>query len=168
MGVPSTTRRTGRRARRLVPLAPCPVGGCPVGEFSPANSASLTNYLLRCSRRPLPMGGTAPEPAHSPKCSQTRPHFPRFLPVSRSKLPPTSLMGTDANPCTRVLHQIRPFLVEAPCREPPRVPPSRAMTFRPPIPQTRPGNLPTQDEEATAWGSHRPPSSGRSGVWSAA
>ena len=44
----------------------------------------------------------------SPKCSQDWPRFPSFPPVSRSKRPQTSLLGTDANPCTRVKHQNRP------------------------------------------------------------
>ena len=55
--------------------------------------------------------GTRPknvQPALTPKCSQLRPHFPRFSPVSGSKQPQTSLLGTDANPCTRVKHQNQP------------------------------------------------------------
>ena len=55
--------------------------------------------------------GNSPEtgqPALTQKCSQLRPHFPRFSPVSGSKQPQTSLLGTDADPCTRVKHQNRP------------------------------------------------------------
>ena len=48
------------------------------------------------------------EPALTSKCSQTRPNFPPFSPISRSKRPPTSLLGNDAHPCTRVIHHIRP------------------------------------------------------------
>ena len=55
----------------------------------------------------LGTAGTFPEPTLSPKCSQDWLHFPSFPPVSRSKRPPTSLLGTDANPCTRVRHHIR-------------------------------------------------------------
>ena len=80
------------------------------------------NCLLRCGRAATATGpdhpvlrvtsllGTAaifPEPTLSPKCSQDWLHFPSFPPVSRSKRPPTSLLGTDANPCTRVRHHIR-------------------------------------------------------------
>ena len=48
------------------------------------------------------------EPALTSKCSQPRLRLPAFPPVSRRKSPPTCLSATDANPCTRVLHQIRP------------------------------------------------------------
>ena len=44
---------------------------------------------------------TFPEPALSQNCLQERPRSPRFSPISRSKLPPTSQKGTIENPCTR-------------------------------------------------------------------
>ena len=47
------------------------------------------------------------EPALTSKCSQPRLRLPAFPPVSRRNSPPTCLSATDANPCTRVLHQIR-------------------------------------------------------------
>ena len=46
----TTVRRTLGRARRLMPLAPCPVEGCPVGGFTPRIPASTSNCSLRCSR----------------------------------------------------------------------------------------------------------------------
>ena len=96
----------------------------PVGGVQPASRGlnGPPNCLLRCGRAATATGpdhpvlrvtsllGTAatfPEPTLSPKCSQDWLHFPSFPPVSRSKRPPTSLLGTDANPCTRVRHHIR-------------------------------------------------------------
>ena len=56
MGVPSTVRRSFRRAggkaRRLIPLAPCPVEGCPIGSCTPPIPASTSNCSLRCSPNP--------------------------------------------------------------------------------------------------------------------
>ena len=91
----------------------------PVGRIQPASRGlnGPPNCLLRCGcaatatgpdhpvLRVTSLWGTAatfPEPTLSPKCSQDWLHFPSFPPVSRSKRPPTSLLGTDANPCTRV------------------------------------------------------------------
>ena len=48
------------------------------------------------------------EPDLTSKCSQLRPDFPHFWPVSGSKRPPTCISATDANPCTRVKHRNRP------------------------------------------------------------
>ena len=96
----------------------------PVGGIQPASRGlnGPPNCLLRCGcaatatgpdhpvLRVTSLWGTAatfPEPTLSPKCSQDWLHFPSFPPVSRSKRPPTSLLGTDANPCTRVRHHIR-------------------------------------------------------------
>ncbi len=96
----------------------------PVGGIQPASRGlnGPPNCLLRCGCAATATGpdhpvlrvtsllGTAaifPEPTLSPKCSQDWLHFPSFPPVSRSKRPPTSLLGTDANPCTRVRHHIR-------------------------------------------------------------
>ena len=59
----------------------------------------------------FPFGNCLPKTCNQPlpqKCSQLRPHFPRFPPVSGSKQPQASLLGTDANPCTRVKHQNQP------------------------------------------------------------
>ena len=39
---------------------------------------------------------------------------PSFSAISRWKRHQTALLGTAANPCTRVCHHIRPFKVEAP------------------------------------------------------
>ena len=102
----------------------CPRSIQPVGGVQPASRGlnGPPNCLLRCGRATTATGpdhprspcdfllGTAatfPEPTLSPKCSQDWLHFPSFPPVSRSKRPPTSLLGTDANPCTRVRHHIR-------------------------------------------------------------
>ena len=56
MGVPSTARRilgrAGGRTRRLIPLAPCPVEGCPIGSCTPPIPASTSNCSLRCSPNP--------------------------------------------------------------------------------------------------------------------
>ena len=48
------------------------------------------------------------EPALTSKCSQPPLLLPAFPPVLGRKSPPTCLLSTDANPCTRVIHQIRP------------------------------------------------------------
>ena len=110
-------QHSGSRTLGLAP--PQPVGG-----VQPASRGlnGPPNCLLRCGRAATATGpdhpvlrvtslwGTAatfPEPTLSPKCSQDWLHFPSFPPVSRSKRPPTSLLGTDANPCTRVRHHIR-------------------------------------------------------------
>ena len=101
-------------------LAPPPA--CRGGQPASRGLNGPPNCLLRCGRAATATGpdhpvlrvtsllGTAatfPEPTLSPKCSQDWLHFPSFPPVSRSKRPPTSLLGTDANPCTRVRHHIR-------------------------------------------------------------
>ena len=56
VGVPSTARRilgrAGGRTRRLIPLAPCPVEGCPIGSCTPPIPASTSNCSLRCSPNP--------------------------------------------------------------------------------------------------------------------
>ena len=43
----------------------------------------------------------------------TRPHFPLFWPISACPRPPTSLLGTIANPCIRVRNHIQPPLRRA-------------------------------------------------------
>ena len=40
------------KARRLIPLAPCPVEGCPIGSCTPPIPASTSNCSLRCSPNP--------------------------------------------------------------------------------------------------------------------
>ena len=110
-----------RHPPRLAP--PHPLGSCrgiqSASRRPPRSPGLLATMWLR---RGLASGlippivqtsllGTASrfsEPTLSPKCSQDWPRFPSFPPVSRSKRPQTSLLGTDANPCTRVKHQNRP------------------------------------------------------------
>ena len=114
----STTRP--RHSRRHTP--PHTLGSCRRDSACLTRLSQTSKLLapmwLRCDRhRPrLPSSwatsllGTAaifPEPTLSPKCSQDWLHFPSFPPFSRSKRPPTSLLGADANPCTRVRHHIR-------------------------------------------------------------
>ena len=90
------------------PEGPFQGGVSPVGKGH-SDSRPLTQIARSdVAERYASLLGTAPEPAHSPKCSQNPLHFPSFSPVSRSKQPPTSLLGTEANPCTRVLHQTWP------------------------------------------------------------
>ena len=86
VGVPSTVRRTpgraGAKAGRLIPLAPCPVEGCPIGNCTPPIPASTSNCSLRCSPNPqLPF-------------LQLRPIF-RNQPIHKSlaKTAPTSLFS---------------------------------------------------------------------------
>ena len=86
VGIPSTVRRTlgrvGGRTRRLLPLAPCPVEGCPIGSCTPLNPASTSNCSLRCSPNPrLPF-------------LQLRPIF-RNQPIHKllAKTAPTSLFS---------------------------------------------------------------------------
>ena len=87
---------------------PFPVGGSSVGK-SHSDSRPLTQIARSdVAERYASLLGTAPEPAHSPECSQYPLHFPSYSPVSRSKQHPISLLGTEANPCTRVLHQTWP------------------------------------------------------------
>ena len=96
----------------------------PIGGFAPTGTASEGIRIARFQMAPTwPDRGLTPsrfsdfpfgnspetgQPALTQKCSQLRPHSPRFSPVSGSKQPQTSLLGTDANPCTRVKHQNRP------------------------------------------------------------
>ena len=90
------------------PEGPFQGGVSPVGKGN-SDSRPLTQIARSdVAERYASLLGTVPEPAHSPKCSQNPLHFPSFSPVSRSKQPPTSLLGTEANPCTRVLHQTWP------------------------------------------------------------
>ena len=86
VGVPSTARRilgrAGGRTRRLIPLAPCPVEGCPIGSCTPPIPASTSNCSLRCSPNPqLPF-------------LQPRPIF-RNRPIHKllAKTAPTSLFS---------------------------------------------------------------------------
>ena len=86
VGVPSTVRRSFSRARgmarRLIPLAPCPVEGCPIGSCTPPIPASTSNCSLRCSPNPrLPF-------------LQLRPIF-RNQPIHKllAKTAPTSLFS---------------------------------------------------------------------------
>ena len=86
VGVPSTARRilggAGGRTRRLIPLAPCPVEGCPIGSCRPPIPASTSNCSLRCSPNPqLPF-------------LQPRPIF-RNRPIHKllAKTAPTSLFS---------------------------------------------------------------------------
>ena len=54
VGAQTTVRRTiggaGEQARELMPLAQCPVEGCPVGGRIPRIPPSMFNCSLRCSR----------------------------------------------------------------------------------------------------------------------
>ena len=86
MGVPATVRRTlgraGGKAGRLIPVAPCPVEGCPIGSCTPPIPASTSNCSLRCSPNPqLPF-------------LQLRPIF-RNQPIHKllAKTAPTSLFS---------------------------------------------------------------------------
>ena len=86
VGVPSTVRRSfsraGGKARRLIPVAPCPVEGCPIGSCTPPIPASTSNCSLRCSPNPrLPF-------------LQLRPIF-RNQPIHKllAKTAPTSLFS---------------------------------------------------------------------------
>ena len=114
---PVANAQGSAHATRAVTHPHIPYG--PVEGIRPASHdfPRPPNCLLRCGCAATATGpdhpvlrvtsllGTAaifPEPTLSPKCSQDWLHFPSFPPVSRSKRPPTSLLGTDANPCTRV------------------------------------------------------------------
>ena len=110
--MPPTTSHTPH------PLEPCR------GLRLPPTTSGLTSELLavmqlRCGGSVVPqpsifglpfweLRAKTGQPALTSKCLQIRPNFPSFPPISRSKRPSTSLLGTDANPCTRVIHQIRP------------------------------------------------------------
>ena len=106
----SSPQRPALTVRRVPFRAdgPFPVGGSPVGKGHPDSRPLINIARSDVADRYASLLGTAPEPAHSPKCSQDPLHFPSFSPVSRSKQPQTSLLGTEANPCTRVLHQTWP------------------------------------------------------------
>ena len=72
-------------------------------EVWKAKNARL--MILSHARLPIP---TLP---HFEK--HTRPHFHLFWPISACPRPPTSLLGTIANPCTRVRYRIRPPMQRA-------------------------------------------------------
>ena len=122
----SNIRRRRSRRSHIMPLAASPTPTsfqAPVGKVNLPQIAFPSPQTARShlasgragtwfhSWRPprLPYWELSPksgEPALISDCSQHRPRLPSFQPVSGSKRPSTSLLGSDVNPCTRVIHQI--------------------------------------------------------------
>ena len=119
----STPRCIGPQGTLAMPLvmSPTPTSfRAPVGEANPpsnrlpdltdcslpfSSDAGLAPSLILADSPNFPFGNwlrfLRNQPLHR-IARNTGPDFPLFQPVSGSKRPPISLLGTEANPCTRV------------------------------------------------------------------
>ena len=111
-----------RRVHGRTSSISCPVGGIALPRSGSAHQIARSDLAGARPAAPIyllpfwELSAKSGEPVLTTKCSQQRPRLPSFPPVSATNQPPTSLLGTDANPCTRVRHHIRPLRVEFPVR----------------------------------------------------